>query len=88
MPRYKRRPVEVDAVKITRAISIETTGNTMKGNPGDYLITEVNGEQYPCNAELFEQEYELVKDRLNIKALLYKSLRKLKRKSRELIPSK
>jgi hypothetical protein len=32
----------------------------MQGNPGDYLITGVAGEQYPCKKEIFEATYELV----------------------------
>lgn len=29
---------------------------------GDYIITEVNGEQYPCKPDIFEKKYELVGD--------------------------
>lgn len=81
MPRYRRKPVVVEAVKITRPISIETEGNTVKGRSGDYLITEKGGEQYPCNAELFEQDFEPVKDVFSLKAQVYNSLRVLKRKT-------
>ncbi|MCE7790864.1 hypothetical protein K8O68_00330 [Salipaludibacillus sp. CUR1] len=85
MPKFKRKPVVVEAVKITRPISIETEGNTVKGHTGDYLITESDGQQYPCNAQLFEEEFEPVKDRFNFKETVYKSLRMVKRKSREIL---
>ncbi|WP_280768035.1 hypothetical protein [Salipaludibacillus daqingensis] len=88
MPRYRRKPVVVEAVKLTRPISIETDGETVKGRSGDYLITEKDGQQYPCNPELFEQEFERVKDVFSIKARVYKSLRTLKRKSKNLIYNK
>jgi hypothetical protein len=28
--------------------------------PGDYIITGVKGERYPCKIDVFEQTYELV----------------------------
>jgi hypothetical protein len=30
----------------------------MKGNIGDWLITGVNGEQYPCKDDIFKKTYE------------------------------
>jgi len=88
MPRYRRKPVVVEAIKMSRPISIETEGNTVKARTGDYLVTEKDGQQYPCNPELFEQEFELVKDVYSLKARVYKSLRTLKRKSKSLIYNK
>ena len=28
-------------------------------NPGDYIITGVNGERYPCKSDIFEKTYEV-----------------------------
>ncbi|MED1535442.1 hypothetical protein [Bacillus pseudomycoides] len=39
---------------------VETAEGVMKANIGDYIITGVNGEKYPCKAEIFEKTYELV----------------------------
>ena len=30
--------------------------------PGDYIITGVNGEHYPCKPDIFDKSYELVED--------------------------
>lgn len=30
--------------------------------PGDWVITGVSGENYPCKPDIFEQTYELVED--------------------------
>lgn len=30
--------------------------------PGDYIITGVQGERYPCKPDIFEATYELVED--------------------------
>lgn len=32
----------------------------MKASVGDYIITGVNGEQYPCKPDIFEKKYEPV----------------------------
>ena len=34
----------------------------MEGRVGDYLITGVYGEQYPCRGDIFEETYELIED--------------------------
>jgi hypothetical protein len=58
MTAYKKKPVVIDAVQLTRQISIETLEGTMIGNVGDWLITGVNGEQYPCKDDIFQNSYE------------------------------
>ena len=39
---------------------IETLEGVMRGNGGDYIIKGVNGEIYPCKADIFEKTYEEV----------------------------
>lgn len=41
---------------------IKTLEGTMRGDYGDYIIQGVNGEIYPCKAEIFEKTYERVGD--------------------------
>lgn len=41
---------------------IETLEGTMTAYPGDYIIQGVQGEIYPCKADIFEQTYESVID--------------------------
>ena len=41
-------------------ISIPTLEGTMIASPGDYIIRGVQGEFYPCRADIFEQTYEPV----------------------------
>lgn len=80
MPKYRKKPVVVEAVKLKRSITIETSKGTMKGLPGDYLITDKQGEQYPCDRDQFDAEYELVKGQIDFKEMIQKSLRLLKTK--------
>ncbi|MDG5788451.1 hypothetical protein QA612_13260 [Evansella sp. AB-P1] len=85
MPKYRQKPKVVEAIKITRLMTIETAEGRVTGNPGDYLITDTNGEQYPLESHIFEKNYEPIKDRINIKLFIRKSLRKVKVKSKEII---
>ena len=58
MGRYRKRPVVVEAVRLTERTTIHTLEGDMVGNPGDWLITGVNGEKYPCKPDIFEKTYE------------------------------
>ena len=62
MPKYRKLPVIIEAVQLTRRVSIETLEGVMVGDPGDWLITGVNGEQYPCKDDVFKKTYELVEN--------------------------
>lgn len=83
MPKYRKKPIIVEAVKLKRSITIETSNGTMKGLPGDYLITDKNGEQYTCDRDQFEREYELLKGQIDFKGLFRKSFRYIKVKMYE-----
>jgi hypothetical protein len=39
---------------------IATLNGVIKVNPGDWIITGVNGEQYPCDPEIFKKLYDVV----------------------------
>ena len=60
MPKFRKRPVIIEAVRLTREIHIHTLEGEMVGAVGDWLITGVNGEQYPCKSDIFEKTYEAV----------------------------
>lgn len=60
MPKFRKKPVIVEAVQMDEAFVVETLEGTMMGEAGDYLITGIYGEQYPCKKEIFEQTYEAV----------------------------
>ncbi len=58
MPKYRKKPVVVEAVRLSRTLEIHTLEGTMIGHEGDWLITGVKGEQYPCKDEIFQATYE------------------------------
>lgn len=57
---FRKKPVVIEAVQLTRRVTIHTLEGDMVGEPGDWLITGVKGEQYPCKPDIFAETYELV----------------------------
>jgi len=41
---------------------IDTLEGFHEVTPGDWIITGVKGERYPCKPDIFEATYELVKE--------------------------
>lgn len=41
---------------------IETLEGTLAVSSGDWIITGVHGEKYPCKPDIFEKTYELIED--------------------------
>ena len=37
--------------------------------PGDWIITGVKGEHYPCKPDIFQETYELVEDQSNLEGV-------------------
>lgn len=63
MPKYRKKPVIIEAYQTDKEIDIVTLEGTMHANVGDWIITGVNGEQYPCKPDIFEKTYELIEDK-------------------------
>ncbi len=45
---------------VLRCVEIPTLEGTMIGMIGDYIITGVKGEKYPCKPDIFEMTYEKI----------------------------
>ena len=58
--KYRKKPVTVEAYQTERELVIHTLEGDMLAQPGDYIITGVHGEQYPCKQDIFEETYEPV----------------------------
>ena len=58
--KYRKKPVVVEAYQTDVLKIIHTLEGDMKAEPGDYIITGINGEQYPCKPDIFKKTYELV----------------------------
>lgn len=59
--KYRKKPVIVEAYQTDKEMIIHTLEGDMKASIGDYIITGVNGEQYPCKPDIFEKTYEALK---------------------------
>ena len=60
--KYRKRPVVVEAYRTETVVVAHTLEGDLTAQPGDYIITGVAGEQYPCKAEIFEATYEEVEE--------------------------
>lgn len=60
MAKYRKKPVVIEAYQTDRKVEIHTLEGTMTADVGDYIITGVHGEQYPCKPDIFEETYEMV----------------------------
>ena len=54
--KFRKKPVIVDAYQIDHEEIIHTLEGDMKASPGDWIITGVNGEKYPCKPDIFEKD--------------------------------
>ncbi len=62
MAKYRKKPVIIEAYQTDKEMDIETLEGTMHADVGDYIITGVKSEQYPCKPDIFEATYEKVAD--------------------------
>ena len=60
--KYRKKPIVIEAYQTDVTFDIETLEGIMRANVGDYIITGVNGEQYPCKPDIFKKTYEEISD--------------------------
>ena len=60
--KYRKKPVIIDAYQTDKEIDIETLEGVMHASVGDFIITGVHGEQYPCKPDIFFETYEPVEN--------------------------
>lgn len=60
MAKYRKKPIVVEAQRTDETVVIHTLEGDMTASPGDYIITGVKGEKYPCKPDIFARIYEPV----------------------------
>ena len=60
--KFQKKPVIVDVYQTQKDLYIHTLEGVMHASPGDWIITGINGEQYPCKPDIFAKTYEPVVD--------------------------
>lgn len=58
----RKLPVEVEARRVEQTTEIPTREGVVVAYEGDVLLRGVEGELYPCDAEIFAETYELVEE--------------------------
>ena len=56
----KKKPVLVGACEMNEDFEVETLEGLMTGKAGDFLLSGVAGELYPCKRDIFLNTYENV----------------------------
>ncbi len=62
MAKFRKKPVIIEAYQTQEEMDIQTLEGIMHANIGDWVITGIKGEQYPCKPDVFEKTYEPVVD--------------------------
>lgn len=60
LKKYRKRPIVIEAYKTDKELIINTLEGPLKASAGDYIITGLRGEQYPCKPDVFHKTYDLV----------------------------
>jgi len=61
MPKFRKGPIVIDAVRMDHPFSADTPdGKSMQVDAGDWLITTEDGEQYTCQNAIFNALYEQI----------------------------
>ncbi len=58
---YKKKPIPVKAKQMKTQFNVKSKEGWISGKAGDYLIIGIRGEPYPCDKDIFEESYEVVK---------------------------
>lgn len=56
--KYRKKPVTIEAYQTDKDMIVHTLEGPLYASVGDYIITGVNGEQYPCKPDIFAKTYE------------------------------
>ncbi len=60
MAKFRKKPVIIDAIVAMRSGEIETLEGLMSYREGDFIITGIRGERYPCRPDIFTDTYDSV----------------------------
>lgn len=58
--KFRKKPVIIEAYQTDREMIIHTLEGDHRAAVGDWIITGVKGEQYPCKPDIFDKTYEPV----------------------------
>ncbi|CCL24708.1 hypothetical protein [Clostridioides difficile] len=68
--KFRKKPVVIEAYQTDIEFIIQTLEGPLKASIGDWIITGVRGEQYPCKPDIFEKTYEAVDDEVPLTSFI------------------
>ena len=65
MKLYKvvKKSIPVEDYQTEKPVDIKTLERVMHANAGDWIITGVEGEQWPVKKEIFEKTYRIISEK-------------------------
>ena len=65
MKLYKvvKKNIPVEAYQTKKPLDIQALEGVMHANAGDWIITGVEGEQWPVKKEIFEKTYSIISEK-------------------------
>lgn len=57
--KYVKKPIPVEAFQTKKEYIFHTLEGDMKANIGDWILTGINGEQWPVKDEIFKKTYKV-----------------------------
>ena len=58
--KFVKKPVVIEAYQTDKEMVIQTLEGPMHASVGDWIITGIRGEEYPCKPDVFDRTYEEV----------------------------
>ncbi|EEY34540.1 hypothetical protein [Pseudoleptotrichia goodfellowii] len=58
--KFRKKTVIIEAYQTDKEMIIQTLEGPLKASIGDWIITGVHGEKYPCKPDIFKKTYEEV----------------------------
>lgn len=58
--KFQKKPITVEAYQTFEKLVIHTLEGDMIAEPGDWIITGIHGEQYPCKPDIFKKTYKKI----------------------------
>lgn len=55
-----KKPIPVNARQVSKKTIVKTIEGTLIAQPGDWILTGVDGEEWPVKKEIFEKTYKVI----------------------------
>lgn len=60
--KFKKKPIVVEAYQTDKELVIQTLEGPLHASIGDWIVTGIKGETYPCKPDVFQKTYEPVEE--------------------------